>query len=212
MRIGRTCRWSSLALVLGAAGCTETAADRPEIQERIAQIEQRRKEEMEVARRQVEEKHSQIKELLAADGPATDIPVAKEPVAPDPSPPDAQPADIPAADIPAADTPPVKVEPPVPDGVPTGKPAGKPAAQVRAPQAPGDPWQRLRTGMGEAELAALLGPPTEMSSDFYLVYWHYGRGRNTGRLALLSGSKRVIAWDPPTQYNGLGGATLPSDP
>jgi hypothetical protein len=59
-------------------------------------------------------------------------------------------------------------------------------------------WTQLRAGLSTAAVTALLGPPTATTEDRALLYWHYGAGSGSGRIAFLH-SGQLVAWQPPVQ-------------
>jgi hypothetical protein len=63
---------------------------------------------------------------------------------------------------------------------------------------PGSPlaWQFLRPGLKKDAVRKLLGEPTKKSRDVALEYWHYGRGRDAGHVALTSGGV-LWGWEAP---------------
>jgi hypothetical protein len=167
---------AALAALGLATGCGPSHEERlledPEVQRKIREGEERHRAEIEQLKRESQERERRQKELVVA-------------------PPDEKPK--------TEETPPAADQTVDTKSTAANQPPVTPQAAPRATQTrSGSPWQSLRAGLTEAQVEELLGKPTSMSRDAYVVYWHYGRGNGAGRVALTRDGK-LIAWDRPLQ-------------
>lgn len=176
------------------AGCGDAISDRvvnsPEVQQRLLENEKRRQAEREREQKQLDEIRSSSEAALRL---AEELPQKSAPT---------------KATQPAADADGKSSSPPVPSKIVADRAAPVEAAQsrpaaavVKSPTAvaAANPagWAQLRAGLSPSAVKDLLGPPTTTSEDRTLLYWHYGSGAGSGRVAFLAGSGQLLAWESP---------------
>lgn len=82
----------------------------------------------------------------------------------------------------------------LPDGRDAGTAGAVPRWQIE------ENWRRLRRGMSEGEVAALLGRPDRKEFGRWRTYWRYGRKTGGPQVMFQVDTKKVDTWE------GLKGA------
>jgi len=57
-------------------------------------------------------------------------------------------------------------------------------------------WRKLRQGMAQADVEALLGSPAKVDNFGHFVVWHYGN-RTGGEVTFDTNSGKVTGWHEP---------------
>jgi hypothetical protein len=185
------------------AGCGDTVSEQvansPEVQQRLLENEQRRQAERKRQQKQLDEiRNSTEAALRLAEElqPKSASTKAAQPAADTEEKSNSPPVASKVADSAAqVETPKSSSKADETKRQSTSATANPAAGNSAAANSAG--WARLRAGLSKTAVEQLLGSPTSTSEDRTLLYWHYGSGAGSGRVAFLSGSGQLVAWESP---------------
>ena len=75
---------------------------------------------------------------------------------------------------------------------PDMKPVESPGAEIQ--DARSSPWRKLKTGMTEKEVTALLGKPDRTESHPQSFRWYWDKTQPRGWVGFGSESRKVVEW------------------